>query len=207
MRSSARRKSHVSYPPPGPNDHYGQNPYGQNPYGQPPQQPQQPGYGYPQGAPQPGYDPNAAGYGYPQQPGYPGPGYGGPVLAGWWQRFGARLLDSLVYLLPGYIVVIIGSVTKTGALSALGFLVVIAGFVFMAYQKGSRGQSIGQKAAGVRLAREADGQNVGFGLAFGRELLHVIDNLACYVGWLLPAWTSKKQTIADMILNTLVVKV
>ena len=26
-------------------------------------------------------------------------------------------------------------------------------------------------------------------------------------GWLLPAWTSKKQTIADMILNTLVVKV
>jgi TM2 domain-containing membrane protein YozV len=36
-----------------------QNPYGQNPYGE-----QQPGYGYPQGGPQP------PGYGYPQQPGY-----------------------------------------------------------------------------------------------------------------------------------------
>ncbi len=40
-----------------------QNPYGQNPYGQP----QQPGYGYPQGQQPPGY-------GYPPQPG----GYAAP---------------------------------------------------------------------------------------------------------------------------------
>ncbi|SEO42238.1 TM2 domain-containing protein [Actinacidiphila rubida] len=40
-----------------------QNPYGQNPYGQ-----QQPGYGYPQGAPQ-----QQPGYGYPQGGPYPPP--------------------------------------------------------------------------------------------------------------------------------------
>ena len=51
----------MSYPPPGPND-----PYGQNPYGQPPQQPQQPGYGSPQQPP-----PGQPGYGYPPQQGYP----------------------------------------------------------------------------------------------------------------------------------------
>ncbi|WP_328538750.1 hypothetical protein [Streptomyces sp. NBC_00344] len=64
---------------PGP---YGQQPqqpgpYGQqpaNPYGQPAGQPQ-PGYGYPQQAPQ-GVPPQQPGYGYPQQ--QPGPGQPGP---------------------------------------------------------------------------------------------------------------------------------
>jgi uncharacterized RDD family membrane protein YckC len=90
-----------------------------NPYGQP-QNPQQPGYGYPQQPPQevppqqgygypqqpgqPGYgypqQPGQPGYGYPQQPGYPqGGGYpGGPVpnVASMGRRFGARLIDGLI---------------------------------------------------------------------------------------------------------------
>jgi uncharacterized RDD family membrane protein YckC len=90
-----------------------------NPYGQP-QDPQQPGYGYPQQSPQgvppqqgygypqqpgqPGYgypqQPGQPGYGYPQQPGYPqGGGYpGGPVpnVASMGRRFGARVIDGLI---------------------------------------------------------------------------------------------------------------
>lgn len=90
------------------------NPYGQpqqNPqqgYGQP-QQPQgQPGYGYPQGAPQ-GVPPQQ-GYGYPQQPAYPGyqqAGYGAtPPYANWGQRFLGTLVDILVFIVP-YILVIV----------------------------------------------------------------------------------------------------
>jgi uncharacterized RDD family membrane protein YckC len=205
----------VSYPPPGPNDPYGQNPYGQ----QPPQQPQQPGYGYPQqppqpqpgygypGAAQPGYDPNAAAYGYPQQSGYPGPGMGGPVYAGWWQRFGALLLDSLIAGVPAYILEAIGAASQTSALTALGYLVELVVWLYLIYLMGTRGQSIGQKVVGIRLAREIDGQNTGFGLAFGRQLLHILDALPCYLGFLWPAWDDKKQTFADKIVNTVVVKV
>jgi uncharacterized RDD family membrane protein YckC len=209
----------VSYPPPGPNDPYGQNPYGQPPqqpqqpgYGSP-QQPPQPGYGYPQGAPQPGYgapqpgyDPNAA-YGYPQQPGYPGAGYGGPVFAGWWQRFGALLLDTLIAGVPSWILTAIGVAANMSALQTLGSVVSLAIWLYLIYLQGTRGQSVGQKVIGIRLAREADGQNTGFGLAFGRQLLHILDALPCYLGFLWPAWDSKKQTFADKILNTLVVKV
>ncbi|PJE94792.1 RDD family protein [Streptomyces carminius] len=90
----------MSYPPP---------PGGQpNPYQEQPQQPPQPGYGYPQqGVPPQG------GYGYPQQPpagGYPAPpgtvqannGYlnipylGTVRVATMGQRFLARLVDGLI---------------------------------------------------------------------------------------------------------------
>ncbi|MFD7862659.1 RDD family protein [Streptomyces sp. NPDC059783] len=106
----------MSFGDPNPN-----NPYGQQP-GQPPQG--QPGYGYPQQAPQ-GVPPQGQpGYGYPQQPGMPP--YGGPQYQGqpgapapegyanvpglgmvevgtYGARFGARLLDMIF----AYIVVFI----------------------------------------------------------------------------------------------------
>ena len=81
-------------PPPPPPPGYGSPPgYGEPPYAPPP------GYG-----PAPGYPPS--GYGYP--PGYPPPGYSyvapnyatrlGYRPAGFWQRFGAYVLDGLVLI-------------------------------------------------------------------------------------------------------------
>lgn len=97
-----------------PNNPYGQQPP-QAPYGQqPPVPPQgQPGYGYPQQAPQQPYGypqqpvPPQQGYGYPQQAapyGQPGmPGMGMPTgYASWGARLCALLIDGLIVgLLPG----------------------------------------------------------------------------------------------------------
>jgi hypothetical protein len=33
-----------------------------------------------------------------------------------------------------------------------------------------------------------------------------LDSLACYVGWLWPIWDSKRQTFADKIMKTVVVR-
>lgn len=55
---------------------YGQQPYGQQPYGQ-----------------------AQYGYGAQAQMGY-GPAQRGPVLAGWWWRVLAAIIDSLVWLIP-----------------------------------------------------------------------------------------------------------
>ncbi|WUN50496.1 RDD family protein [Streptomyces sp. NBC_00306] len=35
----------------------------------------------------------------------------------------------------------------------------------------------------------------------------VPDSIACYLGWLWPLWDAKKQTFADKVCNTVVVKV
>lgn len=204
---------------PNPNNPYGQQP-GQPPQGQPPQG--QPGYGYPQQAPQ-GVPPQGQpGYGYPQQPGMPQgqpgygypqgqSGYGGrPPLAGWWSRFAALLLDFIIISIPYGVLLGIGGGIGGGAGSAvavLGVLVALGLGLFKLYKEGTTGQWIGKKAVGISLLREADGQPLGFGMAFVRYLAHFVDSIACYLGWLWPAWDAKKQTFADKICSTLVVKV
>ena len=54
--------------------------------------------------------------------------------------------------------------------------------------------------------RSADGSYVGGGTAFLRELAHVIDGLPCYLGYLWPLWDDKRQTFADKICSTVVVR-
>ncbi|MGW5292343.1 RDD family protein [Streptomyces bacillaris] len=204
------------------------NPYGQQP-GQPPQGPPQgqPGYGYPQQAPQGvpqqgyGYPQGQAGYpqaGYPQQPGQPygggypqQPGYGSgmPQLAHWGLRAGGLIIDGLVIGLPYGILVGIGGAmgdAAGGIIALLGVLLMIGLAIWQLYQEGTTGQTIGKKAVGIRLLREADGRPLGFGMAFVRRLAHFLDSIACYIGWLWPLWDEKKQTFADKVCSSVVVK-
>ncbi|MFG3018233.1 RDD family protein [Streptomyces sp. NPDC048254] len=188
-----------------------------NPYGQQPQNPQQgqPGYGYPQ---QPGYQqapqgvPPQQGYGYPQQPGYPQQGgygypqqgYGAtPPYANWGQRFLGTLVDGLVFLVP-YILVIVGK--DTPALAAIGGLALLGLAIWQLIMEGRTGQTVGKKALGIRLVKEATGQPIGVGMAFVRRIAHILDSLACYLGWLWPAWDSKRQTFADKVCGTIVIR-
>ncbi|MFJ8844024.1 RDD family protein [Streptomyces cyaneofuscatus] len=206
------------------------NPYGQQP-GQPPQGPPQgqPGYGYPQQAPQgvpqqgygypqqqPGYPPQT---GYPQQPGQPygggypqgQPGYGGgvPELAHWGLRAGGLIIDGLIIGTPYLLLVGIGGAmgdAAGGILALLGFLVMIGLTLWQLYQEGTTGQTIGKKAVGIRVLREADGRPLGFGMAFVRRLAHFLDSVACYIGWLWPLWDEKKQTFADKVCSSVVIR-
>ncbi|MGB8650897.1 MAG: RDD family protein [Mycobacteriales bacterium] len=143
--------------------------------------------------------PPPPGYG---QPAAPPPGYGAmPELASWGLRvqsafidwFGPSLIAGLIYR---------GS---TG-LGALLYLAALAWALYNAYQAGQTGQSTGKKIAGTRLLRAQDGQVVGGGLGIGRYFLHILDALPCYLGFLWPLWDAKKQTFADKILSTVVVK-
>jgi uncharacterized RDD family membrane protein YckC len=199
-------------------------PYGQPGYGQP-------GYGQqpPYGPPAPGY-PQAA-YGYPQG----GPLPGMPPLASWGARVGAMLLDWLMFFLvpsglmtAGYVRIIArlndrwddcdrlgirrddcprpktpgSSVT----LILIGAVLSLAVTLFLAYREGTTGQTPGKRIVGIRLLKEYDGSTMGFGLGFGRRLLHFLDAICCGIGYLWPLWDQKNQTFADKIVHTVVVK-
>jgi uncharacterized RDD family membrane protein YckC len=212
----------VSYPP-DPN-----NPYGQQPgYGQ---QPQQPGYGYPQQQAGYGYPQQQPGYGYPQQPGmYPHAGQVQQFYAGWGSRVAARIVDGLIVgLVPG-ILYTIGAVMAANSANCttdpvtyrtsctgggggggiifilLGALLAIAGGLWLIHQEGTKGQTPGKRMVNIRLVRETDGQPLGFGMAFVRQLCHVLDGFCC-LGYLWPLWDAKKQTFADKVMSTVVVK-
>ncbi|MFF0447024.1 RDD family protein [Streptomyces sp. NPDC004609] len=204
------------------------NPYGQQPAGG--QQPggQQPGYGYPgqqqggqpgYGYPQQGQHDQQPAYGYPQAPPVqpygggipPQAGYGGgmPPLAHWGLRAGALLIDVLIVGVPSLLLLLIGNFMSPEAALIL-LLVLLAysfgAFLWLRYQEGTTGQTPGKKAAGIRLLRERDGQPIGFGMAFVRNLAHALDSFACYIGYLWPLWDEKKQTFADKVCSTVVVK-
>lgn len=157
----------------------------------------------------------------PPPPPYPPPppgsqsqpaGWAGPPLASWGERAGAFLVDAAVPL-----VILVGGLVVAAAMSALSdalwVLVLLlaygASFAFVVWnlvQQGSTGQTIGKRTLGIRLLREADGRPVGAGLSIGRYLLHVVDQIPCYVGYLWPLWDRKRQTFADKIVGTVVVK-
>lgn len=198
----------MSYPPQPGNE---QNPYGQgqNPYGQQgqpgyPQQGQPGGYpGYPQQG-QPGGYP-----GYPQQGGH----HGGMVpnaYAGWFSRVVAYILDSIIFFLPGSVISMFGMPTTAGedpgALYYLGALLNVAALLLMGYLTGTTGQTPGKKAVSIEVLKESTGKPVGAGIGIARVLLHIVNSLPCMLGYLWPLWDAKKQTFADKIVGTVVVR-
>jgi uncharacterized RDD family membrane protein YckC len=215
------------YPPPGgqqPPPYGSQPPYGQPGYGQQPQYPSPPPYGYGQ----PGYGPPQ---GYGGYGGYPQPGYfGDRPLANWGQRLAAYLLDGLFTLPPAIVAGIIVGVSATpatvvenpdgttttvspgsgpsGPALAIAVLFWLATFGIAIYNRailqGRTGQSWGKRIVKLRLLSENTGQPIGGGLAFVRDLAHVLDSLACYLGWLWPIWDAKRQTFADKVMRTVV---
>jgi uncharacterized RDD family membrane protein YckC len=182
-----------------------------------PAQPSQPSYGQPTppaygepAAPPPAYGQQPPAYG--QQPpayGQPPAAYGAPAgvpqgvqLAPWGMRAYGALIDFVGPVVIAYIFLLISR-----PLGWIFYVAALAWSLFQAYQGGATGQSMGKKIAGTRLAREADGQNIGGGMGVGRYFVHILDSLACYLGWLWPLWDTKRQTFADKILKTVVVKV
>jgi uncharacterized RDD family membrane protein YckC len=177
------------------------------------------------GQPAEGYqDPNAA-YGTTPAPtygaGYPNTGvsaYGydagyaspTPELASFGNRALGWLIDYLapavVYWILLLIVGAIGSSVITGLLSFVVWLAFVAFLVWNSgYQGGITGYSLGRKIAKTKLVSEATGQPLGAGAGIGRVFAHMIDGAICGIGWLFPLWDSKRQTIADKIVKSVVV--
>jgi uncharacterized RDD family membrane protein YckC len=137
----------------------------------------------------------------------PPPGYGNApsyTYANWGQRVGAYLLD----VVPAFVVYAIGFATRTTVIIVLGILIALGINIYNRWiLAGRTGQSWGKKALNIKLVSESTGQPIGGGMAFARDIVHIIDGIPCYIGYLWPLWDAKRQTFADKILSTVVVPV
>lgn len=180
---------------------------------QPPPPP--PPYGAP--PPPPPYAAPPAQWGAPPQAYQGQPGYGQPIqplrgdYASWGLRVGATLIDGLISGVPGIILIVIGGAIGNGVgagIVVLAYLGIIGfGIWNIVFRQGTTGQTIGKQQVGIRLLREIDGQVLGPGMTFVRQLAHILDSLACDIGYLWPLWDAKHQTFADKIMDTIVIKV
>ena len=134
--------------------------------------------------------------------------------ANWLQRVGAYLIDSILVSIPvGIGAAIAAATSDNGSFTAVGAIAYtltgLVSFGLSVYNRwilaGRTGQSWGRRALNIRLLGEQTGQPIGGGMAFVRDICHILDSLACYIGWLFPLWDAKRQTFADKIMKTVVV--
>jgi uncharacterized RDD family membrane protein YckC len=124
------------------------------------------------------------------------------AYANWGQRAGAYLID----VVPVWILVFIGVITRSFILYVLFVLASLAWVIYNRWiQMGNTGQSLGKKQLGIRLVKESTGEPIGAGMAFVRDICHFVDSIICYIGWLFPLWDAKRQTLADKIVGTVVI--
>ncbi len=135
---------------------------------------------------------------------------GGAELADWIQRVVAWLIDGAIgfclYIVVFVLAMIFGAISE-----ALGVLVLMVGYLvataygfLIYYLNGATGQSPGKALTGLKVVSEADGSLIGGGMGIVRGLAHFLDSLVCGLGYFLPLFDSKKQTISDKVMKTVV---
>ncbi|MGE2715889.1 RDD family protein [Mycolicibacterium litorale] len=127
-------------------------------------------------------------------------------LARWHVRAAALAVD----VLPGLAVVATtGPWFLTGprigwswwVLTAVAVLALLAVIVNRILLPALTGWTLGRALCGIRVVRR-DGAAPGLSRLLLRELAHVLDTAALFVGWLWPLWDRRNRTFADLLART-----
>lgn len=147
--------------------------------------------------------------------GTPLTGPGGPLMggvpterAGFWQRFGAGLLDGiLLSIVSGLLnAIFLGNDPYYSGDPAASGIQLLLGIAYYIYFHGSpSGQTIGKKVLRIRVVGANDGGPIGSGAAALRYVGSIISAIPCLLGYLWMLWDSNKQTWHDKIASTVVV--
>lgn len=111
---------------------------------------------------------------------------------------GAYLIDGLVVLIPAFLLALI---------PILGIILDIVGvWLYFALQESSERQAtIGKRAVGIYVT-DLQGRRIAFGQATGRYFSKILSGLILDIGYIMVAFTEKKQGLHDMIASTLVMR-
>lgn len=138
------------------------------------------------------------------------PAAGAVRPAGFWIRCAAYLID----LVPIFGLSLIGAILpfvsqKLAILSLVTALLNLAWvFLIVLWMPATKGTTFGKRRLGLAIVTDATrpGQGLGWGKAFVRLLGYMVNSLTGGIGYLLIAFTSKKQGLHDMIAGTYVVR-
>jgi uncharacterized RDD family membrane protein YckC len=119
--------------------------------------------------------------------------------AGFWTRLAAVIVDGLVLLIPSIIINVL-----FGKMLGL-FMQYVLMWTYAIYMLNTKQATFGKMAVGIKVTT-VDGGKPTLGKLVFREILGKILNiLTLFMGYLVVAFTKKKQGLHDMIANTVVV--
>lgn len=176
------------------------------------------------------------GYTSPAPPGAGGarpagldPSGGQLVLAGWWRRAGAAIIDGLIVGALAVVVMaplgigLFSADTGGGALAAIaglfvaGLVLAVIGFLYAPLLMArTNGQTLGRMATGIRVIRTS-GERMSFGWAMLREVAvkgllinavagSVTFGLATLLDYLWPLWDEENRALHDFLVQTRTVR-
>ena len=125
------------------------------------------------------------------------------VYAGFLRRAAAYLVDSLVLLIPS---MLISFALGRGHEGWSSLLQIAMGWIYKAgLESGPRQATLGKRALGIQVTDLA-GQRVSFARASGRFFGMLLSALIVGIGFLMAAFTKRKQALHDMMASCLVVR-
>ena len=153
--------------------------------------------------------------------------------AGFWERFAAYLIDGIILGIPfGILVLVLISMfggigmilhrsqvpldpNAAAAFVAPMMMVLFGGmFVFIIFQwlyfagmeSSERQATLGKSVMSLRVAN-VEGQPLSFGHATGRFFAKIVSGMVPFaIGYIMAAFTARKQALHDLIAGTLVLK-
>lgn len=132
--------------------------------------------------------------------------------AGFWKRFAALILDTIILIIPTFIIgLIFGialSATNLGEEGIEGLANVFGLFLGWLYNSimdsSSKQGTLGKMALGIKVT-DLNGNRIGFGKATGRYFGKILSAITLCIGYMMAGFTEKKQGLHDMMAGCLVV--
>jgi uncharacterized RDD family membrane protein YckC len=132
------------------------------------------------------------------------------VYAGFWRRVAAVLLDGLILAIVEVPIalLLVGADAysdPTRVRPPSGLSTALAWLYFALMESSPKQATLGKMALGI-VVTDLEGRRIGFGRATGRHFAKILSALILGIGFLMVAFTERKQGLHDLLAKTLVVK-
>ena len=131
--------------------------------------------------------------------------------AGFWIRFGAKVLDVIIMEVMSFCVgMVIGLAMRGADQQATSLVGAGAGFVvaicYAVFFNGRFGATPGKMALKLKIVRP-DGEPITYGRAFGRYFAEMLSGLIFSIGYMMAGWDEEKRAPHDRVADTRVIHV
>ena len=130
---------------------------------------------------------------------------------GFWKRVAAFIIDACILIIGSLAIgfVVFSLVMKIDDPARLEFMTdtlgLIIGWLYFAVMESSTSQgTVGKMALGIKVT-DTEGNKIGFLKATGRHFGKIISYIILGIGFIMIAFTQKKQGLHDMLAECLVV--
>lgn len=135
------------------------------------------------------------------------------VYAGFWKRFAAYAIDTVLLMIVfGILGAVFGfsgaelfSDEDRGAFTVFYLVEIALMVLYFAWMHASVNQAtLGKLAIGIKVTDD-DGQRISLGRGVGRALASIVSSLTLCIGYIMAGFTDRKRALHDMLGGTLVV--